>query len=301
MKEELAYERELLKKEQQLDPYLEKLLEIKYLQGDEKMMSKMNENKGWAQDSTANKLCKLKIRAVGLDFEICKWIEKNMLGLRDCLELSTKPDIANFNQKKLQNAKNFVSEFFVVLKKHKTSSKLMGLIRDHTSCFGPRRLGSNILINKFNEKRNSFFHTLQNLIGEDILPAMENESEQRLLRMQKEYEQNMQKVGLVTSFHNVSIKELNSAVVSGFDLATVTGPLMDEPMQGAVFILENVAVDKAAAEEQQAKQQEGTTTNYGAFAGQVMSTIKSLCKRAFLNADPRIVEGMYLCSMQASP
>ena len=32
-----------------------------------------------------------------------------------------------------------------------------------------------------------------------------------------------------------------------------------------------------------------------------MSVTKTLCKRAFLNADPRIVEGMYLCSMQASP
>lgn len=84
----MAYEKQLLKKEQELDPYLEKLLEMKYLQGDEKMMSKMNETKGCGIDSTANKLCKLKVRAVGLDFEICKWIEKNLLGLRDCFELS---------------------------------------------------------------------------------------------------------------------------------------------------------------------------------------------------------------------
>jgi ribosome assembly protein 1 len=32
-----------------------------------------------------------------------------------------------------------------------------------------------------------------------------------------------------------------------------------------------------------------------------MSTVKNLCKKSFLNSDPRIVEGMYLCSMQASP
>ena len=172
----------------------------------------------------------------------------------------------------------------------------MGLIRDHASCFGPKRLGSNILINKFNAKENSFFHTIKNLIGEDILPTMENETEQRLLRMRKEYDQNMLIVDEVTGFHNVSKKELNSAIVSGFDLATVTGPLMDEPMQGAVFILENILVDKEAGEE--TKQQEGGgATNYGSFAGQVMSTIKTLCKRAFLNADPRIVEGMYLCTM----
>mmetsp|Transcript_2734 Transcript_2734/g.4665 ORF Transcript_2734/g.4665 Transcript_2734/m.4665 type:complete len:176 (+) Transcript_2734:2818-3345(+) len=40
---------------------------------------------------------------------------------------------------------------------------------------------------------------------------------------------------------------------------------------------------------------------YGPFGGQVMSAVKTLCKRAFLNSDPRIVEGMYKVSMQASP
>ena len=67
--------------------------------------------------------------------------------------------------------------------------------------------------------------------------------------MQKEYDQNMKIVGEVLEFHNVSMKEFNSAMVSGFDLATVTGPLMDEPMQGAVFILENILIDKEAAVE----------------------------------------------------
>ena len=37
---------------------------------------------------------------------------------------------------------------------------------------------------------------------------------------------------------------MNAAVVSGFDIASQKGPLMDEPMQGAVFILENVNSSK---------------------------------------------------------
>lgn len=86
--EQLAIEKELLKKEQQLDPYMEKLLEMKLLQKDEKLLQKANMNKGWAQEATANKLVKIKIRAVGLEFEICKWIEKNLRGLRDSFELS---------------------------------------------------------------------------------------------------------------------------------------------------------------------------------------------------------------------
>lgn len=46
---------------------------------------------------------------------------------------------------------------------------------------------------------------------------------------------------------------------------------------------------------------EGTeVANYGPFAGQVMATVKNLCKRAFLNADPRIGEAMYKCSLVAT-
>lgn len=112
-------------------------------------------------------------------------------------------------------------------------------------------------------------------------------------------------------------KLLDSAIISGFDLATVNGPLMDEPMQGAIFIVEDVSVDEEqlqkvkaqaaskvaddADDEQMNKATLEILSNYGPFAGQVMSTIKSLCKKAFLNSDPRIVEGMYLCQMQASP
>ena len=33
-------------------------------------------------------------------------------------------------------------------------------------------------------------------------------------------------------------------MISGFDLASVNGPLMDEPMQGAIFIVESLDLDK---------------------------------------------------------
>jgi len=41
--------------------------------------------------------------------------------------------------------------------------------------------------------------------------------------------------------------------------------------------------------------------NFGPFTGQIISSVKDLCRRAFLNADPRIVEGMFMCNMQATP
>lgn len=40
-----------------MDPFLEKLLEIKFAQGDEKLLSRLNETHGTATEFTANKQC----------------------------------------------------------------------------------------------------------------------------------------------------------------------------------------------------------------------------------------------------
>ena len=62
-------------------------------------------------------------------------------------------------------------------------------------------------------------------------------------------------------------------------------------MQGACFIVQNV--DLLEGDE--------TQDTYGPFGGQIISITKDLCKKAFLNAEPRLCEGMYKCSIQASP
>ena len=41
---------------------------------------------------------------------------------------------------------------------------------------------------------------------------------------------------------------LDSAMISGFDLASINGPLMDEPMQGAIFIIESISLDQEQLE-----------------------------------------------------
>ena len=33
----------------------------------------------------------------------------------------------------------------------------------------------------------------------------------------------------------------------------------------------------------------------------MISSVQDLCRKAFLNAQPRIAEGMYLCSLVANP
>jgi ribosome assembly protein 1 len=189
-------------------------------------------------------------------------------------------------------------DFFKVLEDNRVNQKLIRYIRDSTSCFGPRRLGSNILINRFNDNSKSFFHTVESLLGEEILPKLDITKEKQE-RLEKEAKNYLQKFEEVIKYNQTSAKELNSAMISGFDLATCSGPLMDEPMQGAIFIIEDVSLAEEVKEA--VPNQAAVVNSHGPFGGQVMGTLRALCKKAFLNSDPRIVEGMYLCSMQASP
>lgn len=151
----------------------------------------------------------------------------------------------------------------------------------------------------------SFFGRIQALItDEQILPVFDDEKiEAKATKLQKEQEHNINKAMEVSKHFQVTLKELDSGLISGFDLASTTGPLMDEPIQGAVFIVEKLELDQELSQKLKVSENEDQedSTQYGPIAGQVMSITKTLCKRAFLNADPRIVEGMYLCSMQASP
>ena len=167
--EQLTYQKELLRNEQQLDPFMEKLLEIKLTQGDEKMQQKANELKGWAKDKTANKCISIKVRAVGLDNEVTMFLEKNMRGLRDCYEICGSPNPQSLPNAKIQRAVAFVTQFFETMKEQRTSLRLMMLIKNHTSCFGPRRLGSNLILNRFGDKQRSLFNLLQTQIGSQLI------------------------------------------------------------------------------------------------------------------------------------
>ena len=74
--EELKNAREMFKKEEKMDMYLEKLFLAKLYRDDQKSLDKLGLKKNCAEDKTANQKCKVKIRAVGLDFrEMTTWLE----------------------------------------------------------------------------------------------------------------------------------------------------------------------------------------------------------------------------------
>ncbi|KAH9117219.1 hypothetical protein AeMF1_008972 [Aphanomyces euteiches] len=83
--------------------------------------------------------------------------------------------------------------------------------------------------------------------------------------------------------------KLESSLITGFQLATACGPLCDEPVFGVAFIVEDMEYIPA---------DESALAIYGPLSGQVISTMKSGCRNAFIQQPVRLVEAMYLCTVQ---
>ena len=74
--EELRNAREMFKKEEKMDMYLEKLFLAKLYRDDQKSLDRLGLKQNCAEDKTSNQKCKVKIRAVGLNYkEITTWLE----------------------------------------------------------------------------------------------------------------------------------------------------------------------------------------------------------------------------------
>ncbi|KAG2498450.1 hypothetical protein HYH03_003706 [Edaphochlamys debaryana] len=124
--------------------------------------------------------------------------------------------------------------------------------------------------------------------------------------------------GLPESLGHVAAA-VESGVLAGFQIATASGPLCEEPLWGVAFELE---VRLQATQPQAGAQAEGEGANgadgaaagphgwmgrlelqedvYGPFSGQVMTAVALACRRAVLEADARLVEAQYLCQLTAS-
>ncbi|XP_076300404.1 elongation factor-like GTPase 1 [Lasioglossum baleicum] len=118
--------------------------------------------------------------------------------------------------------------------------------------FGPRNCGPNIFVNETDYKHNKFW-----------------ESHSKSTDPRFPYE---------------------SSMVSGFQLATLAGPLCEEPMTGVCFVLKKWQI-------YQDPQSENSGQNQGRVGGLLMSTCKEACRRAFNSRHPRLVTPMYSCSV----
>lgn len=121
----------------------------------------------------------------------------------------------------------------------------------------------------------------------------------------------------------------DSTFIGGFQLATLCGPLCDEPMMGVCFIVEEWTFEKEPvsinAEDSEGKREirnvlsstndelvsevasvassgpsSASSTPFGPFTGQIMSTAKEACRKAFQVQPQRLMCAMYCCNIQVT-
>ncbi|XP_063981868.1 elongation factor-like GTPase 1 [Diachasmimorpha longicaudata] len=118
--------------------------------------------------------------------------------------------------------------------------------------FGPRKCGPNILLNRTDYKRRAFWEW-----------QIKGSNDPRAA--------------------------FDSSFINGFQLATLAGPLCEEPMMGVCFIVKKWEIYDDASSE--------SGPSHGHLGGQLMSACKEACRRALSLRRPRLVTPMYSCNV----
>ena len=87
-----------------------------------------------------------------------------------------------------------------------------------------------------------------------------------------------------------------SSIVNGFQLATLAGPLCEEPLRSVCFIMDQCCIQDADSASGNSRHQQA----YGPFSGQIISTMNEACRRAFQSRPQRLMAAMYSCSILVS-
>ena len=301
-------------------------------------IEKSNKNyaqKGFAEDTTPNKVCTFGISAVGLTQSTIDIIEKNQK-LIDNVELNA----FEVDKEVYDGMQKFKDELINSIE----NKKLKKNVENSLYSLGSKDGRINMLIIKHISKKMYYFNRIK----------MENDTKEKDELAQAE---DITKSTDATINDNLqgttTVKEFLDAIKTGFDRALKSGPLCEENMYGCVFIVEHINFNKKETNEEDKKEElqskeeiistdkpkqeevnvinnlipphkdkdetksltsdnnqkeEGTSShlskaqinNYGPFLGQIMSTVQDCCRKAYLCGDPRLYEGLYLCFFQIS-
>ncbi len=249
-------------------PFRETIIEKPKLDMVNELISDQKSNKITTEESnetsivlwTVNKKSKIKILAKPLPEEVCKLLDSNS----QLLKLITKHQRKyrdNFEQFTDQTL-SAIEELRLRLKKAFCDSEWPEDTIDRIWSFGPKYCGTNILLNRISD-----FHLLNSCFGA-----------------------NAQNLQLDKFSINDMRYQFENNFVSGFQMATLSGPLCDEPLMGVCFIVEEWMISDVT--------QETSNDPFGPFSGQIMSTVKECCKRAFQAQPQRLMAAMFSSTIQ---
>uniref|UniRef100_H2YCF5 Elongation factor-like 1 n=1 Tax=Ciona savignyi TaxID=51511 RepID=H2YCF5_CIOSA len=245
---------------------------------------------------TPNKQSTLVVRAVPLPTDVVKILEEqsDLLKLLSSMEgfikniIETIHSQLKIKQETLEQIKQLKSSLeaaFSSAGRRKWSNAV-----DRIWSFGPRGNGPNILLNNEDDYNRPSIWTCAYV--DDDLQSKD--------------------IGMY--------RECDQSIVSGFQLATLSGPLCEEPMHGVCFVVEEwkISAPPAASTEGQKEQEDRSedkvvtfkedepatpVQNYsqvGLLSGRLISASKEACRRSFQAQPQRLMAAMYTCNVQAT-
>uniref|UniRef100_A0A8C1YVJ7 Elongation factor-like 1 n=1 Tax=Cyprinus carpio TaxID=7962 RepID=A0A8C1YVJ7_CYPCA len=254
--------------------------------------------------TTPNKMATVGVRAIPLPEEVTRLLEDNVELIRTMEQFSLfawEDKTLDINQKILEN----IQEFKVKLESNLQGRKWRGAV-ERIWAFGPRRCGPNILLNSVEGYRRP-----------SVWQCLEREKETE----------------------KAEIRDFDNSIASGFQLATLSGPMCEEPLMGVCFSVEtwdmklsaplaqqdSIDEDSQTAEPNIDNQNESSDTHetnassassnrsrsgaeatgssvdcYGPFSGQLIAAMKEACRYAFQAKPQRLMAAMYTCEIMAT-
>lgn len=269
---------------------------------------------------TPNRQVTIKLRAEPLPQDVTELLEKHTSLIRDYDQaLSSRshklPESLSKNIAELR--KSLAHSFADAGWPKETMEQIWSL--------GPRRCGPNMLLNRvFGYKRAPVFQlgpheTIPAELDEDSNVAgvgalelcgicnigsgslqgkeglhRQSEGNQKCENDNSEQEDTGQQTvtspaSLISSGAKV-LADYDHSFVSGFQLATLMGPLCQEPMMGVAFVVDQWSLDLSVED----------PGAYGPLSGQIISAVKEGCRRAFQAQPQRLLCAMYSCSIQVT-
>lgn len=243
--------------------------------------------------TTPNKMATIGVRAIPLPEEVTRLLEKNAELIRTMEHfnlLAREGKALEISLKTLEEIRGLKAE----LEKHLQGRKWRNAV-ERIWAFGPRRYGPNILLNSVEGyPRSSVWHFL------DI-----------------EQEKN----------EGTMLRDFDNSIGSGFQLATLSGPMCEEPLMGVCFSLEiwdmkipsqtaqkdsrddSISQQSLEANNNECELREDSEVQsrrrdmadcYGPFSGQLIASMKEACRYAFQAKPQRLMAAMYTCEIMAT-
>ncbi|XP_074593171.1 elongation factor-like GTPase 1 isoform X2 [Brevipalpus obovatus] len=222
------------------------------------------DGEGYLTISTPNKKSIIKVKAVPLPEEIVKLLEENESLLRKINEIKKNRKVSNLWDTTPEIKRNW-QEFKEKLRQcfdDCDSSFLNGVNGfEKIWSFGPKYSGPNILFNFIED------FSIRNFWSDDTSTTIDK----RITDSRIDYE---------------------FSFINGFQMAAFAGPLCEEPLHGVGFVIKEwTLLDNSSLSE---------SDPYGPFAGQIVSTVKDACRRAFQQQPQRLMAAMYSCTIQVT-